>query len=124
MLRPGTFSEGMRVISFANILQYDVIPLPRIPDGSVGWYADMSCAVKWEMSLLWTWMSRKGENAVLSVLQVRPIADFAEEQAVDWSSVDTAHALVYSENALGSGHIEGVTDVVFVKPGSFDKSMD
>lgn len=121
MLRPGTFSEGMRVISFANILQYDVIPLPRILTDLLDVCRhELRCEVEMEFAL--DMDVPKGENAVLSVLQVRPIADFAEEQAVDWSSVDTAHALVYSENALGSGHIEGITDVVFVKPGSFDKS--
>ena len=64
----------------------------------------------------------KGEDAVLSVLQVRPIAEFSEEQSMDWSSVRTEEALVYSESALGAGYIDGVTDVVFVKPEVFDKS--
>lgn len=121
MLRPGTFSEGMRVISFANILQYDVIPLPRIlTDLLEICRQELRCEVEMEFAL--DMDVPKGEDAVLSVLQVRPIAEFSEEQSMDWSSVRAEEALVYSESALGAGYIDGVTDVVFVKPEVFDKS--
>lgn len=121
MLRPGTFSDGMRVISFANILQYDVIPLPQIlTDLLEICRQELRCEVEMEFAL--DMDVPKGEDAVLSVLQVRPIAEFAEEQSMDWSTVSTDNALIYSESALGAGYIDGVTDVIYVRQEVFDKS--
>lgn len=64
----------------------------------------------------------KDSDSVFSILQVRPIADFSEEKSYDWKNVDPDKVLIYSESALGSGHISGVTDIVFVKEEAFDKS--
>ena len=39
---------------------------------------------------------------------------------MDWSSIDTSRALIYGEQALGVGRMEGITDLVYVKEGAFD----
>lgn len=121
IMRPGTFCDGMRIISFAHILQYDSLPLPQaITDLLDICRRELRCEVEMEFAL--NMDVPKGSDSVFSILQVRPIADFSEEKSYDWKNVDPDKVLIYSESALGSGHISGVTDIVFVKEEVFDKS--
>ena len=54
------------------------------------------------------------------MLQIRPIVDSPSNRSLDWDQVDTSGALIYAESALGLGAIEGVTDVVYIRPDRFD----
>lgn len=121
IMRPGTFCDGMRIISFANILQYDSLPLPRaITDLLEICRRELRCEVEMEFAL--NMDVPRESDAVFSILQVRPIAEFSDGKSYDWTNVDPDKVLIYSESALGSGHIQGVTDMVFVKEEAFDKS--
>lgn len=121
IMRPGTFCDGMRIISFANILQYGSLPLPQaITDLLHICREELRCEVEMEFAL--DMDVPKGSDAVFSILQVRPIADFSDEKSFDWTNVDADKVLIYSESALGSGYISGVTDIIYVKEESFDKS--
>jgi hypothetical protein len=40
---------------------------------------------------------------------------------VDWKSIDCSGAMVYSGSALGTGWINGLFDVVYLKADAFDK---
>lgn len=39
---------------------------------------------------------------------------------MDWASVDTSEALIYAESALGIGAMHDISDIVYVKPDTFD----
>ncbi len=62
----------------------------------------------------------EGRERIFNLLQIRPIIDSQENRPVDWSSIDTSRALIYGEQALGVGRMEGITDLVYVKEGAFD----
>ena len=57
---------------------------------------------------------------VFNVLQIRPISTDTRYAEVDWDKIDDSGAFLTSSNALGIGWIEGVRDIVYLKPESFD----
>ena len=63
-----------------------------------------------------------GAERTFCFLQIRPIVEQQDARSLDWDSVRTSDALIYAESALGLGAIEGVTDVVYVRSGTFDTS--
>ena len=105
-------------MTFAHILKYDTFPLAEILNRllEIG-QREMKTCVEIEFAAN---LDRGGRLSIFNVLQIRPIANAAAETSYDWSKVDTSQAIVYSESALGTGVVEGVTDVVYLRPETFD----
>ena len=56
-------------------------------------------------------------------MQVRPITNYQENKETrEITQEDIDSALIYTPLALGPGHIENITDIIYVKSDSFDKS--
>ncbi|HOO42720.1 MAG TPA: PEP/pyruvate-binding domain-containing protein [Bacteroidales bacterium] len=119
ILVPGTHLKGRRVITFDNILQNDTIPLAAIlADLLEICRNEMRCHVEIEFAV--DMDVPAGNDAIFSLLQVRPITDYGENTEFNWDEANIQKALIYSENVLGPGDIEGVTDVVYVRTDIFD----
>ena len=119
-LTDSPLAEGIKVITFAHILKYDTFPLAEILNRllEIG-QREMKTCVEIEFAAN---LDRGGRLSIFNVLQIRPIANAAAETSYDWSKVNPEQALVYSESALGTGMVEGVTDVVYLRPEAFDPS--
>ena len=118
-LVPGTHLKGRRVITFDNILQNDTIPLANIlKDLLEICRNEMRCHVEIEFAV--DMDVPAGHDAIFNLLQVRPITDYGENTEFNWEEANPQQALIYSENVLGPGDIEGVTDVVYVRTDVFD----
>ena len=117
-LTDSPLAEGIKVVTFAHILKYDTFPLAEILNRllEIG-QREMKTCVEIEFAAN---LDRGGRLSIFNVLQIRPIANAAAETSYDWSKVDTSQAIVYSESALGTGVVEGVTDVVYLRPEAFD----
>ena len=60
------------------------------------------------------------EQATFNVLQIRPISVESTTSEVDWKEIDTSAPILYCESALGTGMIEGLQDIVYLKADAFD----
>ncbi len=113
------FGEGRKVITFNAILKYGTFPLAEIVRDILALGAEeMRCPVEVEFAV--NMDVAEGRERIFNLLQIRPIIDSQENRPVDWSSIDTSRALIYGEQALGVGRMEGITDLVYVKEGAFD----
>jgi hypothetical protein len=65
-------------------------------------------------------LDRGRRLSIFNVLQIRPIAAAAAETNKDWTAVDGSKALIYSQSALGTGYVEGITDVVYLRRENFN----
>jgi hypothetical protein len=54
------------------------------------------------------------------VLQIRPISADSLKAKVEWSNIDTEGAFLRSGNALGTGQIEDVQDIIYLRRNTFD----
>ena len=113
------FVNGPKYITFSHILNYNTFPLASILQELLSLaQREMHCCV--EMEFAADLDRPKGETSVFNVLQVRPISTDSHNEVVDWTKVDTGGAFLTSGSALGTGWIEGVQDLVYLRPETFD----
>ena len=111
--------DGPKYITFAQILKYDTFPLAEIVRSLLAIARqEMRCEV--EMEFAAELSPGAGGRALFNVLQIRPISTDSKGTEVDWEKIDTSSAIILSENALGTGMIEGVRDIVYLKKEAFD----
>ncbi|MBI5001197.1 MAG: hypothetical protein HZB92_06710 [Euryarchaeota archaeon] len=115
-LRDG-LDEGPKVVTFAGVLKYGHMPLPEIlrellslGQRSVGRPVELEFAVE----------HGYGGRPEFHILQIRPLVALRERRQVAVSDGERKGALVYTDKALGNGMVEGIYDVVFVPPETFD----
>ncbi len=114
-----SFTEGRKIITFSRILKYDTFPLAEILRDLLRMGTDeMRTPVEMEFAV--NMDVPPGRDAVFNFLQIRPIVDTHGENTLDWKEVDTSGAVIYSEDALGLGAIEGVHDIVYIRTGAFE----
>lgn len=111
---------GRKLITFNNILKYGMFPLADIVADILRMGAEeMHCPV--EIEFAGNMDVPSGQQYLMNLLQIRPIIDNQDNRPIDWSRIDTSRALIYAESALGIGRMEGITEIVYVKPSAFDK---
>lgn len=110
---------GPKYVTFAHILKYNTFPLADILQ------AILEIAVKEvktgvEIEFAANLDCSRDERAIFNILQIRPISSYSLNYEVDWSSIDTSSSLLYSGSAIGPGWINGVQDIVYLRPESFN----
>jgi len=109
------FPKGPKAITFAHILRYGTYPLAEILQELLRICSEeMNGSIEIEFAA-------ELSTGVFNALQIRPISSDSLRSDVDWRTVDTSNALVESTSALGTGWIEGVSDIVYLKADAFDK---
>ncbi len=111
------FPEGPKYVTFAQMLKFNTFPLAEIT-GTLLRIAkeEMKCNVEIEFAA----DLRDGKTAKFSVLQVRPISADTRYADVDWNKIDCEGAFLTSGSALGTGWVEGVRDVVYLKESGWN----
>ena len=107
--------DGPKVVSFAHILRYNTFPLaPIVKELLEVCTAEMKSSVEIEFAA-------EPSTGLFNALQIRPISSDSLKADVDWRSIDTEGAFVNSSSALGTGWIEGIQDIIYLKADVFDK---
>lgn len=121
VIRDGYYSEGRKILSFANILQHDLFPLSETLNAllEIG-QKEMGRPVEIEFAVNMQPANR--ERASFYFLQIRPIVDQKEMIDEDLTRIAPAETILYSQSALGHGISNDVHDVLYVKTASFDSS--
>ncbi len=117
-LRPGVGSDGPRVLDFAPLLQLRELPLNELMRALLD-VGETALGTEVEIELAATLASQEGPARV-GFVQVRPM--MAPREVVDLPSGALAgpDVVFASERTMGNGVEEGIRDVVYVKPGSFE----
>ncbi len=110
---------GSKIPTFASILKHDLFPLPKLLSdlldlGRKG----MGCPVEIEFSVN-LGDQRKTE---FFFLQMRPMATEIDQRNVVISDDDLQQSLCFSRHALGNGKLDGLSDIVYVKPLEFQSN--
>jgi len=119
VLRDGIIHSGKRVISFSNILQHKIFPLAEILSTllEIG-QKEMNNPVEIEFAV--NLETPSGTPKIFSFLQIRPIVHTEETQNINIDHITTDKTIIYSESALGNGIFKGISDLVYIKPESFN----
>lgn len=120
VIRDGIYPGGRKVITFANILQHDVFPLPRILQLVQKYgHGEMRRPVEIEFAVNF---NAKEKNGTFYLLQIRPMVDMKADLAEDLNLIPSEQILLRSENALGQGVMDDIQDVIYVKTDGYSAS--
>ena len=119
-VRPGLHMEGPRIVDFSYILQYDQVPLAatvlkllEIMRSALGAPVEIEFSVDLNKD--------SSGKATFYILQVKPLIRSVDSMVVDTSLVEKSDLILYSDQGMGNGIVEGIRDIIYVLPESFDK---
>ncbi len=121
MVREGINYPGNKIITFSPILVHKIFPLAEIIDSllEIG-QKEINNPVEIEFAV--NLDTPEGKPKVFNFLQIRPIVAHHREISFEIENVDTRDTIIYSEKAMGNGRFENISNMVYVKPGSFNSS--
>jgi hypothetical protein len=115
----GIAEKGPRVIDFAPILKFDLLPLNAMLQDLLKLCEDtLGRMVEIEFAL--TLDERRGKPARFGFLQVRPMVVSSAQVTVSAEELAGKNVVLASESALGNGILETIRDIVYVKPEKFN----
>ncbi|MBQ8607302.1 MAG: phosphoenolpyruvate synthase, partial [Bacteroidaceae bacterium] len=119
IIRDGIYPGGRKLITFANVLQHDVFPLPQILR-LVQEYgqSEMRRPVEIEFAV----KLNPDKSGTFYLLQIRPIVDSKEMLDEDLSLIKDEATILRSSNSLGHGIVTDVQDIVYVKTDNYSAS--
>ncbi len=113
----GLYDGGRKLITFANILQHDIVPLApaldrmlKLGEREMGRPVEMEFAAN---------INVETKHCQLYLLQIRPIVDNKEMLDENLADITENDALIIAKQALGHGITKDVCDIVYVKTDNF-----
>jgi hypothetical protein len=113
VIRDGLYPGGRKLITFANILQHDVFPLPRILQ-LVQKYGQGEMRRPVEVEFAVTLNAQK-KCGTFYLLQIRPMVDVKADLKEDLHAIPEEDLILKSENSLGHGVMDDIHDLIYVK---------
>ncbi|NNK55750.1 MAG: phosphoenolpyruvate synthase/pyruvate phosphate dikinase [Desulfofustis sp.] len=109
---------GVKILTFAQILKHSLYPLGEILSEllTIG-RAGMGSEVEIEFAVQ---LGETLEESTFYLLQIRPMVTGGERADVGICDHEIEQSLIYSTQSLGHGRISSVSDIIFVRPDSFD----
>ena len=121
IIRDGLYPGGRKVITFANILQHDVFPLPRLLQLALK-YGQEEMRRPVEIEFAATLSREKDKTGTFYLLQIRPIVDHNAVLDEDLTTIPDDRLLLRSYNSLGHGIMNDLYDIVYVKTDHYSAS--
>jgi hypothetical protein len=120
LIEAGLARSGPRILNFANILKYNFIPLAK----TIEFILDVGKeALGSPIEIEYAVDLNKAENGLPSfyLLQIKPMLGSSGEYTIDLDQIDKQSILIFAEKSMGNGRIDDISEIIFVKPESFDK---
>jgi hypothetical protein len=113
-----SFAKGPKVVTFARILKYRVLPLNELLQDllQIG-YKGMCCDIEIEFAMD---LGDDDKKNKFHFLQIRPMTAGEDQYEVHISQDDIDNAFCYSSKPLGHGINNRIADIVYIKPETFD----
>ncbi len=120
-IKPGISLKGSRIINFANILQYNYIPLSETITRVLDLVQDVTdTPVEIEFAVLLS--ESKQAQAEFHLLQIKPLLSKGVDFEITREDLESENLILLSEKGLGNGYHNEIQDIVFVRPETFDKT--
>jgi hypothetical protein len=113
--------RGPRVVNFANVLKYDLVPLPHTLDVLLRYFREaMGAPVEIEFAL--DLDAALNGHPTLWLLQIKPLIRLENHLDVDFSEVVDERIILKSEKGMGNGQYKHIHDLVFMDVSKFDRT--
>lgn len=119
-LEPGLDAYGPRVVNFANILQYDYIPLAETISvllnaikEAFGSPVEIEYAVDLDRT--------KNGLPTFYLLQIKPLIGDQIRQKIEFDKMEREKMVLFTKSSVGNGKISEITDVIYIDNSKFSK---
>ncbi len=119
-LEPGDTGFGPLVVNFANILQFNYVPLAKTistilntVQEAFGSPVEIEYAVNLDRS--------KNGLPSFYLLQIKPLVGEYLENKISLEKIDKSKMLLYTKSSIGNGKIDNIRDIIFVDITKFNK---
>ncbi|HET6557522.1 MAG TPA: PEP/pyruvate-binding domain-containing protein [Prolixibacteraceae bacterium] len=119
-IEPGIRGAGPRIVNFADILQYNYIPLAETISvllntikEAFGSPVEIEYAVDLDRS--------KNGLPTFYLLQIKPLIGNQITQNIKVEKMDRSQMVLFTKSSLGNGQLSNIRDVVFVDTDAFSK---
>lgn len=111
-------ATGHQVLTFANVLKYDLFPLASVIRDilALGKRTLGSVEIEFAVNLA----DEPTQMHQFYLLQMRPLTARRDGLEVTISPEEQKRALCYTRNAMGNMERKDIADIVFIKPEAFD----
>jgi hypothetical protein len=117
---PGLTQPGPRVVNFANILKYDYIPMAKTIEMILDIVSEaMGSPIEIEFAIDLT--KDCDGRASFHLLQIKPLIKNIITNDINLDNIENDRLLLYSENGMGNGVINDISDVIYLDMSRFDK---
>ena len=121
LLRDGYYPGGRKIISFANILKFNMLPLCDTLNNLLETgQKEMGRPIEIEFAV--DIKPDCNDEGAFYMLQIRPIVDRKEMIDEDLSVIRPSDTILFSNSVLGHGIINDVYDILYVKSESFNST--
>lgn len=121
-ISPGLGIEGPRILNFANVLKYEYVPLAKTIEVVLDIVKEaMGAPIEIEFAV--DLNKDKEGKATFYLLQIKPLLGNIGEYNIDLSEIDRNKTVLITDQAMGNGLVEGITDVIYVDQQEFQKQM-
>jgi hypothetical protein len=118
-LSPGIDRAGARVLNFAPLLSLETFPLNDLGRGLLAACQEaVDAPVEIEFAATFD-----RERMQFGFLQVRPMVTSDEAVDLTYPDLDGSGVVVASDSVMGNGTLDGIQDLVFVKPETFEAGL-
>lgn len=112
IIREGIYDGGRKIISFCGVLRQGVFPLTDILKLAMKHGSE---SMKRPVEIEFACTLNNDRTSEFYLLQIRPIVDSKQMLDEDISSIPDENCLLRSNNSLGHGIGDDITDVVYIK---------
>jgi CheY-like chemotaxis protein len=118
IIRDDISDAGERIITFANVLKYDLFPLDEILKTilEIG-QQQLNNPVEIEFAV--NIDPERKKPVSFKLLQIRPIVENTERIKDKLEEIPLSDTIILSNSALGNGTINGICDLIYVKTENF-----
>jgi hypothetical protein len=121
-INPGLDSPGPRVISFADILKYNYIPLAATLKTVLDVVTE-ACGTPVEIEFAVDLNRDEAGNASFYLLQIKPLLGTGAGYNIDTETINEDDLVLLTRKSMGNGLIDGITDIIFIEPEKFDNKL-
>jgi hypothetical protein len=113
---------GRRIISFSKVLNHNIFPLAEIVHDilTIG-QRQMNNPIEIEFAV--NLDTPPDQPKVFNALQIRPIVLSEQTKNIQIDEYNKDQTILYSESALGNGVFENLSDLVYIRPDTFNASF-
>lgn len=118
---PGLDDYGPRIVNFADVLQYNYFPLAEAISKIL---TEVKDAFGSPVEIEYAVNLNKAKNGkpTFYLLQIKPMVGSFDTTDIDLTQIAAApDTLLYTNQSLGNGVIDTITDVIYIDESKFDK---